>query len=244
MAMLDKVTVTGADNGTSLSVIPKISEIYPFIEWGILISASNDGSPRYPAKQWRDQLALRLDRSIHVSLHVQGRYLRKILLGDPSEFIEAGGELLEGAERVQLNFHGEPVDFDRDKFAKALAAIPGIKKQFIFQHDGTNGAWLLRSAVETDRQLDCVPFYDTSHGAGILPDAWPEAEYPADWYRGYAGGLGPENVAEQIPLIAKAAGGARFWIDMESRVRANERFVIAKVVAVAEKCKNLVGVEL
>ncbi len=53
-----------------------------------------------------------------------------------------------------------------------------------------------------------------------MPRAWPSSGLAT--YVGYAGGLGPENVEEQLPLIAQAAIGADgFWIDMETRVRSN-----------------------
>ena len=42
---------------------------------------------------------------------------------------------------------------------------------------------------------------DKSGGAGIVPEEWSE---PIAWYNGYAGGLGPQNLEEQLSLIAKA----------------------------------------
>jgi hypothetical protein len=86
-------------------------------------------------------------------------------------------------------------------------------------------------------------------GAGILPREWPKPIYldvhPGDdgcgvqqhRYHGYAGGLGPDNLAEQIPLILAAAAGnehtaeGRIWIDMETRVRSSDdrTFDLAKV---------------
>jgi hypothetical protein len=36
---------------------------------------------------------------------------------------------------------------------------------------------------------------------------------------GYAGGLGPANVADELPRIAAAAGARDFWIDMASSLR-------------------------
>lgn len=44
---------------------------------------------------------------------------------------------------------------------------------------------------------------------------------------GYAGGLGPDTLATQLPRIAAAAGGQPVWVDMESRLRdAQDRFDI------------------
>ncbi len=52
---------------------------------------------------------------------------------------------------------------------------------------------------------------------------------------GYAGGLKPSNIAQQLPLIAAAAGDGPYWIDMESGVRdADDRFDLGKCRAVCE----------
>ncbi len=36
---------------------------------------------------------------------------------------------------------------------------------------------------------------------------------------GYAGGLGPDNLEEQLELISAAAGDCSFWVDMEGKLR-------------------------
>jgi phosphoribosylanthranilate isomerase len=61
-------------------------------------------------------------------------------------------------------------------------------------------------------------------------------------YHGYAGGLGPDNLAHEIPRIAKAAGDARVWLDMESGVRSNndKQFDLDKVLQCLEIAKPFV----
>ncbi len=62
--------------------------------------------------------------------------------------------------------------------------------------------------------------FDESGGQGISPAAWP---LPHSGKKcGYAGGLGVDNLAGEIPRIQLAAAGAPFWIDMEAKLR-NER---------------------
>jgi hypothetical protein len=53
----------------------------------------------------------------------------------------------------------------------------------------------------------------------VVPSTWP-APIPGVDYHGYAGGLGPKTLPVELPRIAAAAGAARTWIDMESRVRS------------------------
>ncbi len=57
---------------------------------------------------------------------------------------------------------------------------------------------------------------DASGGRGITPAAW---EAPATAKRvGFAGGLSPENMGWQLPLIRSVAK-PDFWVDMESSLR-------------------------
>jgi phosphoribosylanthranilate isomerase len=109
-----------------------------------------------------------------------------------------------------------------------------IDHDFIYQCDGVNDRWI--------RELEFgSPLFDTSGGAGVLPNRWPGA-WPGR-YCGYAGGLGPDNVVEQLTRIRIAANeGERFWIDMERRVRSDddEQFDLDKVRTVLEAVKPLV----
>ena len=61
--------------------------------------------------------------------------------------------------------------------------------------------------------------FDASLGRGIATRTWPPP--PADELKfGYAGGLGPHNLAEQYGLMAQAAEGQTLWVDMESGIRS------------------------
>ena len=256
MGQLQRVTITGADDLTSLDELLEISAEYSFVEWGVLVSAANAKTMRYPSRNWMSRLASKLDASINVSIHVQGRWLRELLLGNKDELLDGCGHLAWQAQRVQFNFHGGTVDWNETAFLIALMTFPlsGREKQFIFQLDNCQGSAILERVSRYAHGLNLVPFHDTSHGAGILPETWPDADksllaLKRDLQVGYAGGLGPENLAEQIPLIAKAAGSTKFWIDMETKVRSPDPLVgsffdLDKVRAALEICKPFIGVEL
>ena len=67
--------------------------------------------------------------------------------------------------------------------------------------------------------VNCSTLFDLSHGAGVLPEQWPK---PLPGIRcGYAGGLSPDNIKEQLTLISAAVGDTPIWIDMETHVRSN-----------------------
>ena len=85
--------------------------------------------------------------------------------------------------------------------------------------------------------VGCVPLYDKSGGAGVVPNTWPPAIDGV--YSGYAGGLGPSNIADELPKIEVAARGNPFWIDMETHVRTDNgaKLDMDKVVSCLEACE-------
>lgn len=231
MSVLDRVTITGADDSLSPNNLLLLSREFPFVEWGILASESNrGGAPRFPSLRWVEDLRGLQETSgaMKLSLHLCGRWVRQLLVGE----VDFPREIVNLFQRVQLNFHAEKSTCFAAPFMSALDSFEG--RDFIFQIDGAGGNRHLE-AVYDFHANNCYPLFDISGGAGILPTEWPAPVYPDDdggyVYHGYAGGLGPENLAAQIPLIMKAAGNARIWIDMETRVRSNndQRFDLHKV---------------
>lgn len=236
---LDRVTITGADDSIDPSDLLLLSRQYPFVEWGILVSRSHSFLPRWPSPRWIQalQLCTQTPRKMNLSLHVCGTLVRNLLMGEN----EVPREYLAGFERVQLNFHGETLPHNRRLFLDALLAFGD--RQIIFQVDGANGLERLREIWHADPAGDFngVPLFDLSHGAGVSPGSWPEPIAPGV-YHGYAGGLGPENIVEEIGRIAQVAGDARVWVDMETKIRSSRDriFDLTKVEAVLEACAPLI----
>jgi hypothetical protein len=212
-----------------------MSKKYPFVEWGILLSATQEGSPRFPSRSWLRRFSdmvldhnERRDPHIHVSAHLCGRWLRDLLKGNNScPHLDLGI-----FERVQLNFHGERQEVRMTEFVDELQKMEADGMKVIFQWDGVNTR-ILRDAIAAG--VDGQALFDLSHGAGILPNTWP---YPLDGiYCGYAGGLGPDNLYEQMAMVNTAARDKPYWIDMETGVRSHcgETFDIQK----ASECLNL-----
>ena len=52
--MLNKVTITGADDETPIVALIELSAKFPFVEWGILVSLKSEGGPRFPSRVWMD----------------------------------------------------------------------------------------------------------------------------------------------------------------------------------------------
>jgi phosphoribosylanthranilate isomerase len=234
--MLERVTITGADDNTSIPQLVELSQEFPFVEWGILVSRRSEGTPRFPSRDWVDEL-MAVSQGLRLSMHVCGAWVRQMFVGElrwedlPSCF--------PVVERIQINTHAQQ-HASTSAFVNKLAERKNV--QFIFQWDGVNDHLIYAAKAAG---LNVAALFDTSGGAGILPDKWLA---PADGFPcGYAGGLGPENVEAQIGRIG-ALCNKPFWIDMERNVRWADdshldmnavRKVLqrsAKFVAVPERC--------
>lgn len=247
---LDRVTVTGADDNTSILGMRALSEQYPFVEWGILASPARVGSERFPSHVWMQALAddmLHRPGVLRTSLHLCGGYVRDLLGRGVNPAVHV--PVWRVTSRVQLNFHAEPHTLQTVAFCQALLAYN--YREFIFQIDGVNNQ-VFAEALATPT-VKAVPLFDTSGGAGLVPERWPPATFTTSqpWsqsppapaarvYHGYAGGLGPGTIAHELPRIEAAAAGARIWIDMEGRVRTAGRFDLEKVAQVLEYCRQRV----
>lgn len=213
-------TLTGVDEHTTLATLGALSQQYPFVEWGVLYSPGRAGTQgRYPSATWLAGLASALRRGREVpqfALH---------LCGDAVHDFLAGGRVTELAAafpRIQLNFRAS--DIALPALVEALRRHPD--QMVLTQHNQTNArvAQTLRPAPNHGL------LFDASGGRGVLRGAWP-APFPG-FACGYAGGLGPHNLAQQLPAIHAAADGAPYWIDMESSLRNElDRFDLSRARA-------------
>jgi phosphoribosylanthranilate isomerase len=132
---------------------------------------------------------------------------------------------------VQLNFHAHQHLLAPNFVDAAKRRYREQRWQVIFQCDGVNDQLV---GIARDAGLDAVPLYDKSGGVGVVPDKWPSAM--AGIYSGYAGGLGPDNLGNELQAISEAAGEGRFWVDMETRIRTSRVFDLATVRRCLEIC--------
>jgi len=239
--MITRITITGADDTVKPQDLMELSGRYPKVEWGILMSKKQQGGPRFPSMEWIDTLRILKERrevgqpEMNLSCHLCGAYVR--------EFLQTG--LLDGMpipiwdmfDRVQLNTHGEPHRWNAHNVDSTIrmysqrSPVEYHAKEFIFQYDDVNTDLIEAVAKYYPEPLKAnfSTLFDGSHGAGVSPNQWPQ--HLAFIRCGYAGGLGPDNLMEQLPRIHAASGGAEVWVDMESKVRnLNDDFDLGKVV--------------
>lgn len=223
---LTRVTITGADDKTNQADLLALHDSFPFVELGILIGSHS--RERFPSRTWIDRLVeLRgeLGSRVPLALHVCGKYLRDIAQGGDRLMSDLGPSNA-AFDRVQLNWHGEavaPGTAENVLQAFERMCIHGWSPEIIFQADGVNDD-LYKPA---SRRFVCSQLFDRSHGAGIAPGQWPQAT--TEIACGWAGGLGPHNLRDEIPRISAQALPSRdHWIDMETHVRTGGKLDLAK----------------
>lgn len=239
MNRLTRLTITGADDGVAPADLVAFARDAPFVEWGILVSETRMGSPRYPSRAWIGRLIDAIAFAFvdgkpvpKLSLHVCGRWVRELLLGNDGEPVQALAT--PAFDRVQLNGVAGAVFGDR--FPALLPA--GVEVIFQVGADGSTAALECARAAG----VRCASLFDASGGKGVSPSLWP---LPIPGVApGWAGGLAPWNVAEVVrdlealpPLDCEPVD---FWVDMETGARTTDVFDWNKVRAAVEAVRPYV----
>jgi hypothetical protein len=217
---INLVTVTGADDSTPVESLLAIAEKFPFVEFGILLSRGSMGRMRFPSTEWLNNLVtLAGERRLNLSGHLCGAWVRELLVGKwPESELRAIHPEFTNADifkRWQINTHGHP---HKSKLPELCAIVNELSKRgqtVIFQNDKVNTATI--AGVDTAGCENIATLFDLSHGAGVLPENWP-APVPGI-YCGYAGGLSPANVADQLKKLEPIVGDTAIWIDAETHLR-------------------------
>lgn len=233
--MLKYVTLTGADDSvTDQDEMFRLSEEFPFVEWGILVASST--GHRFPSLDWIKALVeknVKRDVRMNLSLHICGMRLREIMAGRSTLLDTYTG--FAAFQRCQLNFHGDRCGDVGEQILRAFCFMEPWEPQIIFQFDRVNES-LINAA---GRRFPVAALFDESHGAGQLPEEWRQSlpDYPC----GYAGGLGPQNVAAELSrIIPKTYPAQGFWIDMETRLYTDGKFDLGKCRSVLEQAAPFV----
>lgn len=227
---LNKVTVTGADDSIQPEDLQKLIADYPFVEFGILLSATTP-KPRFPSREWLTKLEKTIKKRLHLKSHLSGHFCGRLM----RDVCEAGIEMTLRPyanlfSRFQFNVMSSK-SLNRASIIKIMRRYYQI--EFIFQVTEQSEP-IIRDAQ--GEYIDAYPLFDSSGGRGELPKQWPLAKGKS----GYAGGLDIKNIVAQIKLISEAANGHEIWIDAESCFRTNERFDLDKVGKFLKKVEKWV----
>lgn len=249
-----KLTFTGADDLTSITSMIEVCKEYPFAEFGILTKRKFWGEhennivewdkPRYPSIKWIRELVGRFaieGLRNNLSLHICPPLTYEIFedMNMLSQF--------DGFGRVQLNSAPSKFDFDERVYEYSIS----MKRQIIIQLNGTKPEIFLQNNFLANNVWDditpVVGLFDGSGGRGVLAKEWRSPLVNAsNILVGYAGGLNPDNLAEEIGKIRLVAGDNPIWLDMETGVRTKinstlheEVFSIIKVRTCCKIVKEL-----
>lgn len=211
MSKLTHVTLTGVDENTDLVRVAGLSLDYPLVEWGFLYSPKRQGlGGRYPSVKLLREAFQKLPPHVRVALHVCGAGVPGLLSGE-EEVTQLVNAVNARSGRVQLNFNQSRDALDLNALAALLQRYPTLT--FIVQENAGNSGVSGRLAAHPNFAV----LFDSSGGMGVECDAWPS---PLPGIQcGHAGGLGPDNIAKELPRIRAACAGRSHWIDMEGKQR-------------------------
>lgn len=196
---LATVTLTGADERTDIGCLVQLAKDHPYLEIGLLYTATPEGRNRYPSLEWLQKASGAL--SGRCAIHICGSGARQQLREG------ALTNLVGNAWRVQVNGIIHP-----DEVLGLATRVPIL----ITQHNDKNSA-LATARIAVNHRL----LVDGSGGTGRSPERWvrPKTHLQV----GFAGGLGPDNIGSEITKIHAIAEG-RTWIDLEGKLRTDDWF--------------------
>lgn len=234
-----RVTITGADDRVDPKALVELSQKYPFVEWGILVSHSRVGTSRYPSMRWaREATGMLAVNGAHFAIHLCGE-TRAYYQRNRLESVALVERLTQDAIvptqcRIQLNgfdhswegfepanpFVPHIIPVNGKNVKEALAKKYGFNAQFLFDESGGRGKMVdLYSA--SINILYAKIFSDSAKSVGI------------------AGGLDALNVGHAMNMAVRWDPKHRDgWVDMESSVRTDDVFDLKKVESVLEEASR------
>ncbi len=221
---LQLCTFTGCDSSSSISELISIQQEFPFIEYGVLFNSAKVGTGRYPSVDWIVKF-LEAKEITNRAFHICGDKLLTEFITSPETKL-AKKNLWSDKTRIQLNFAAKAFTVEQlNKAINSFAPTP-----IITQHNKSKENLWKEIPAKNHHIL-----FDASGGRGTTRTEWPSTLL--NRHCGFAGGLGPDNLSEQLILIDKAADGYDYWIDMETNVRTDDKFDLVKV----RKCAEIVS---
>ncbi|EKX49198.1 hypothetical protein GUITHDRAFT_105274 [Guillardia theta CCMP2712] len=190
----------GIDDSVDPRLLAAISESYPWVEFASL--------------EWVDDLKFFAEHAkMRLAGHLCSKYVLDLMKG-------------KGFKRFQLNpTKANNVDSSKltAEMAKNLVKVAADHEdiEFIVQRSTHPQDLMVNGSCPTNVSF----LFDESKGRGAVSSQYSPPPPPAVSF-GYAGGLGPANIREELKKMEAAAQGRNIWIDMESSLRT-----ILKVIA-------------
>lgn len=236
------VTITGASDDVDPHELIELSQQYPWLEWGILLSSSAAGiKPRYPSLHWLAKLQTTLgteefprrNHGCRLAAHLCGDTMRSFMTGITRDGYSPSWHDVHGItemsydctfNRTQVNFNARREGYSpKDMDAMLDGWYETMSGNLITQHNSAND-WVWEVLQRNDKVHGSFSahqvLHDASGGRGVAPGAWPRPI--AGVVTGYAGGINPGNVIQVLYDVQATIGDGYTWIDMESGVRTED----------------------
>ena len=231
---LTSITFTGIDEHTDLEHVEQISQCYPYVEWGVLLSYHHkENGNRYPDPHILEHLDTL--KNVRLAAHICGGMAKDVVAAETKRMHEHLGYNFDMFSRCQINLNVSA----RYAEMRSMRPFDRCLDEVIMQMIGKDA---LRSWLRyTEKPLPHVSYLlDASGGRGIntpidIFDDDPNIRV------GYAGGMNTDNVGNKLRHLLDHRSYAEFWIDMESGVRdADDWLDLDKVEQVLKVCDPII----
>ena len=235
-------TLTGADDNTDIIQLADMASEFPFVEWAFLYSSVREGSARYPTQNWIARALDTLPKNVNVAVHMCGSAVDDCINGADHGGLDGRSTevlrtriLIHFAERhggrIQLNARRSTVQ--HADFTRLFDYAPNAK--FILQHNSYTAP--LIESLQDRKNLSVL--CDKSGGRGVREENWQPSPFTGLPY-GYAGGIGPGTIEQDLADIEQVAPSYDTWIDMESSLRTV--LPSGKDIFDLQKCRDVLTV--
>lgn len=220
--ILRYITCSDPREDTPVNDILELSQFTPNTEIAVQAHPSKMSfdMPRY---KWFTQIlkeSLYMPTAPNIAVHINmdwcDKFCRGILAPELIDmFFLSRYDGTPVIRRWQININGSKTKkFQTDNIAALLTNSPN--REFIFQYAAPE-YHRMHKLDKTGAKFSVL--YDTSGGTGKSTRNWRTPLFESH-PQGYAGGLSPENVVENLNKIAKVAGDRTdIWIDAESKLK-------------------------
>lgn len=226
---LKTIVCSGINENNNIADAIEFLKRYKNAEFGVQCSPRKAGyhTPRF---EWLKELLCRLNEQKienKVALHLNEGFVVSFCDGKIPDEISDLLKVGNAVSRLQLNFK-----IGRETFAsghtpdiKTLQkTMVGVAPHTIILSASQPNLSFIHKVHHNGMKFDVL--YDDSFGEGVAPDVRKPPLFD-DVFQGYAGGLSPENVGEELIKIEKLARGAVF-IDAEGKLKQDGHFCFTK----------------
>ncbi len=227
---LKTVVCSGVNEKNDIQETILFLKKHPNLELGVQCSPKKAGygTDRF---EWLKELTSKLDQENiigRIALHLNEGFAVSFCSGNIPKEVLYLKKHSSAVGRLQLNFKIGREIFENEQIAPDIQKLKKSIEQLsdhrvIVSASKTNLPFIYKMHHQ-GIQFDAL--FDDSFGEGVLPEKRQKPLFD-DVFQGYAGGISPENVTQELQKIAKVAVGNVF-IDAEGKLKENGTFSFEK----------------